>query len=154
MKKITLKISLIISIAILFASCGDMKEKTRESLNEGGEIVGKTATEIVEGIKSGVDKTLECNIELNEQLINKGIKTGKFSIENDSTGGSNNVLAIYLIFEKDFKSSLTAKVYDKKGLECGRSKINVAAKAGDARYFDFKFDKRTYIEVKSKIVVE
>ena len=154
MKKIALKISVILSIAILLASCSDMKEKTKETLNEGGEIVGKTATEIVEGIKTGVDKTLECDIEVSQQLIDKGIKTGKFSIENDSTGGSNNVLIIYLIFEKDFKGSLTAKVLDKKGLECGRSKLTITAKAGNAGFFDFKFDKRTYIEVKSKIVVE
>ena len=154
MKRIALKISVILSIAILLASCSDMKEKTKETLNEGGEIVGKTATEIVEGIKTGVDKTLECDVEVSQQLIDKGIKTGKFSIENDSTGGNNNVLIIYLIFEKDFKGSLTAKVLDKKGLEGGRSKLTITAKAGNAGFFDFKFDRRTYIEVKSKIVVE
>ncbi|MCL2154254.1 MAG: hypothetical protein FWH53_01180 [Leptospirales bacterium] len=61
---------------------------------------------------------------------------------------------IYLIFDKDFKSSVTAKVFDKSGLEIGRAKINVKGKAEEAGYFDFIFDKRSYIEVKSKIVLE
>lgn len=148
------KINLIIASLFVMAACSDVKEKAKETLNQGGEIVGKTATEIAEGIKTGVDKTLECDIQLSQQLKDKGVKTGKFSIENDSTGGSNNVLVLYLIFEKDFKNALTVKAMDKNGMETGRSKLFITAKAGDAGYFDFKFDKRTYIEVKSKIVVE
>jgi hypothetical protein len=148
------KLQLILISLMVLASCNNVKEKTKETLNEGGEIVGKTATEIVEGIKEGVDKTLECDIQLSQELKDKGIKTGKYTIENDSLGGKNNILVLYLIFEKDFNKAITVKAMDKNGLETGRSKISITAKAGNAGYFDFKFDKRTYIEVKSKIEVE
>ena len=48
----------------------------------------------------------------------------------------------------------TAKVFDKSDLEIRRSKIDVEGKADEAGYFDFVFDKRSYIEAKSKIVLE
>ena len=94
-----------------------------------------------------------CEISLSESLTDKGLSTGKFTIEN-ADGGRNNQLTIYLIFDRDFKSSVTAKAFDKNGLEIGRTKIEVEGKADEAGYFDFIFDKRSYIEVKSKISLE
>ena len=82
---------------MLLASCGKVREKAKETINKGGETVGKTATEFFEGISAGIDKN---------------------------------------------------------GLETGRAKIDIAGKADEAAYFDFVFDKRTYIEVKSKIILE
>ena len=64
------------------------------------------------------------------------------------------MLVIYLIFEKDIKDTLTAKVTDKTGVETGRTKSAIEGKAGDAGYFDFIFDKRSYIESRSKILIE
>lgn len=84
----------------------------------------------------------------------KGIRTGKFSINNLSDGGANNLLTMYLIFDKDFNSPITAKVFDKNGLEIGRAKLDIENKAENAGYYDFAFDKRTYVEVKSKIRLE
>jgi len=156
--KITMKMNLkhlisILLVLVLFASCSRVKEKAKETINKSGETVGKTATEFFEGVSEGIDKTLQCEISLSNSLIDKGLKTGKFTIEN-ADGGSNNQLTIYLIFDKDFKSLITAKAFDKHGLEVGRSKIDIEGKADGADYFDFTFDKRTYIEVKSKIVLE
>jgi hypothetical protein len=85
--------------------------------------------------------------------MDKGLRTGKFAIENSSEG-RNNQLIIYLIFDKDFKSFVTAKTFDKNGLEIGRTKIEIEGKADESGYFNFIFDKRTYIEVRSKIVLE
>jgi len=138
---------------MLLASCGKVKEKAKETINKSGETVGKTATEFFEGVAEGIDKTLQCELSLSQSLIDKGLKTGKFAIDN-ADGGRNNQLTVYLIFDKDFKSPVTAKVFDKNGLEVGRAKIDVEGKANEAGYFDFIFDKRTYIEVKSKIVLE
>lgn len=140
--------------ALMACSCGDVSEKAKETINRGGEVVGKTATEFIEGVSEGIDKTLECEIVLSPELAAKGLKTGKFSIETDSTGGHNNMLTLYIIFEKGFKEAVTVKAFDKKGLEIGRSKVLVKGKAGDATYYDFKFDRRTYVEVKSKLVIE
>jgi len=143
----------ILTVLLLLVSCGKVKEKAKETINKGGEAVGKTATEFFEGVSEGVDKTLQCELSLSQSLIDKGLKTGKFAIEN-AEGGRNNQLTIYLIFEKDFESTVTAKVFDKKGLELGRKKVDIGGKSNESGYFDFTFDKRTYIEVRSKIALE
>ena len=143
----------ILTVLLLLVSCGKVKEKAKETINKGGEAVGKTATEFFEGVSEGVDKTLQCELSLSQSLIDKGLKTGKFAIEN-AEGGRNNQLTIYLIFEKDFESTVTAKVFDKKGLELGRTKVDIGGKSNESGYFDFTFDKRTYIEVRSKIAFE
>ena len=146
-------IILILSVLMLSVSCGRIKEKAKETINKSGETVGKTTTEFFEGVSEGIDKTLQCELSLSSSLMEKGLKTGKFNIEN-SERGRNNQLTIYLIFDKDFKSLVSAKVFDKNGLEVGRAKIEIEGKTDEAGYFDFTFDKRTYIEVKSKIVLE
>ena len=143
----------ILSVLMLLVSCSRVKEKAKETINKSGEAVGKTATEFFEGVYEGVDKTLQCELSLSNVLTDKGLKTGKFAVES-ADGGRNNQLTVYLIFDKDFKSPVTAKVFDKNGLEIGRTKIDVEGKADETGYFDFVFDKRSYIEVKSKIVLE
>jgi len=75
-------------------------------------------------------------------------------IANDSSGARNNKLVLYIIFEKDFTKEIQVKVFDKANLEFGRVRAVVSGKAGEAKYFDFVFDPRTYIEVKSKITLE
>jgi hypothetical protein len=144
----------LILMSLMICACDGLKQKTKESINKGGEVVGKTATEFIEGVTEGVDKTLQCELSLSEDLLEKGLQTGKFSIESDSLGGKNNLLTLYLIFNKDFSSTIVAKVYDKNGLEIGRAKLAILGRAGDAGYYDFVFDKRTYIEVRSKITFE
>jgi len=147
--------ALVLAMLLLtLSSCDRLMNKTKETINKGGETVGKTATEFFEGVSEGIDKTLQCDVVLSQKLIDNGLTTGKFAVENDSAGGANNVLVLYIIFDKDFSGSVMAKAYDKMGLEIGRSAIDVSGKTGDAGYFDFKFDKRTYIEVKSKIIIE
>lgn len=148
------KITAIFVFAVALASCDAVNEKTKKTINEGGEVVGKTATEFIEGISEGVDKTLQCQISLTQTLIDNGLETGTFSIESDSTGGKNNMLVLYIIFNQDFSKTLAVKVFDKSGLEAGRTSVAVSGKAGEAKYYDFVFDKRTYIEAKSKLTIE
>ncbi len=143
----------ILSVLLLTASCGKVKEKAKETINKSGETAGKAATEFFEGVSEGIDKTLQCELSLSQSLTDKGLRTGKFIIDNAGTG-RNNQLTVYLIFDKNFKSPITAKVFDKNGMEVGRAKIDVEKNAGEAGYFDFVFDKRSYIEVKGKIVLE
>ncbi|MDR1602584.1 MAG: hypothetical protein LBS42_09185 [Tannerella sp.] len=150
-----MKQKIILCLFLIAAvSCGDLKEKARDSINKGGEVVGKSATEFFEGVAEGIDKSLQCELSLSEELQEKGVKTGKISINSLPEGGTNNLLTLYLIFDKDFSSSLTVKAFDKNGLEVGRSKLDIKSEAGDAGYYDFAFDRRTYIEVKSKIRIE
>jgi hypothetical protein len=146
-------IIIFLSLLTLLASCGRVKDKAKETINRSGKTVGETATEFFEGVAEGIDKTLQCELSLSESLVDKGLRTGKFSIEN-ANGGRNNQLTVYLIFEKDFKSLVSAKAFDKNGLEVGRAKIDITGIADEAGYFDFVFDKKTYIEVRSKIILE
>lgn len=141
-------------IALLGGACSDVKQKTKETINAGGEVVGKASTEFIEGVSEGVDRTLQCTIEVSQPLKDKGIKTGKFSVNNSTAGGENNMLTLYIIFDKDFDGEVWAKAFDKTDLEAGRSKLHISGKAGEAKYYDFAFDKRTYIEVKSRITIE
>lgn len=151
MKTIFLLLSLC---TLVLFSCNRVKQETKETLNKGGETVGKTATEFFEGVSQGVEKSLQCQITLSDSLAEKGLKMGTQSIRNGLTGGTNNRIVLYLIFDKDFDSELKVKAFGKDGLEIGRSKLTVSGKAGDAGYFDIEFDKRTYIEVKSTITIE
>ena len=141
----------IVFVSLMF-SCSDVKEKAKNTINKGGEVVGETATEFVEGVTEGVDRTLDNKIVLSEALRNNGVNTGKFYIDSDSLGNRNKIV-IYLITERDFNGPLTFKVIDKKGLESGRQTVKVSRKAGEASYVDVEFDKRTNIEVKSTIQI-
>lgn len=143
-----------IAIVIAITSCSHAEKRAKEVINKTGEAVGKTATEFIEGVTEGIDKTLQCEIILSQTLKDNGLQYGKFEINSDTQGGHNNILTLYIIFNKDFKGNIIAKVFDKSGIECGRTLVNVDMKAGEAKYYDFSFDKRTQVEVKSRITIE
>ena len=113
---------IFVSIIFLLVSCNRIANKTKESINKSGEVVGETATEFFEGITEGVDKTLECEILLSEQLKNKGLKTGAYNIDAQLIN-NNNKLTLYLIFNQNFSKELVAKAYNKNGLEIGRANL-------------------------------
>lgn len=148
------KTTLIFAIITLLFACNRIKEKAKDGINASGELVGKAAAEFTEGVTEGIERTLDCSINVSTDLNQKGISTGKFQISNDSLGGYNNMLSVYLIFDKNFNNDITVKITDKKGVEIGRTQRNITAKKGEAKYYDFRFDKRSQIEVKSDIVLE
>jgi len=144
----------VFALSAALFSCGRIKDKTKETINESGEVIGKAGSEFVEGVTEGVERTFDCEIALSQELKDHGLKTGKFTITSSAAGGTNNVLTLYVIFDKAFKKDVSAKVFDKTGSETGRSKLLLEGAAGDATYYDFTFDKRTVIEVRSKIIIE
>ena len=148
------KILLLLVLITLLTSCNRAKEKAKETINQTGETVGKSATEFFDGVADGVEKTLECEISLSNSLIEKGLQTGKYEIKNDVNQENDNILVLYLIFNKDFKQTLYLKAFDKKNVEIGRSKLEITGKKGDADYFEFQFNDKTDIESKSKISIE
>jgi len=140
---------LFATLLLAFTSC----ERAKKTINKTGETVGEGTSEFVNGISSGIDKTFQCELDLNPALKAKGLSTGKFKI-GDSEGSKNNVVTVYLLFDKDFSDSLSLKVVDVKGLEYGRLRTPVAGKKGEGKYIDFTFDKRTEIESRSKLVID
>ncbi|OUS00903.1 hypothetical protein A9Q86_09135 [Flavobacteriales bacterium 33_180_T64] len=139
-------IYIILLAFITILSCDRIKSKTQETINAESE----TAAEFVEGI----DKTLEVKIKLSTALEKKGLKMGKYAIEDNPLGGTDNLLRLYIIFDNDFEDILYVNVFDKKGLEAGRAKLEVKGEKGHADYFEFTFNKHIEIEFKSSIVIE
>jgi hypothetical protein len=150
MKKIVLL--LFFAVSLFAFSCNRAKQKAKDAINKTGETVGAGVSEFADGVKEGVTKTFDCRLELSKDLAASGVSTGKFSIEYDSATASK--LIVYFIFEKDFNKTVSAKVFDTENKEYGRTSLTISGKAGEAKYFDFFFDKRTDIESRSKILFE
>ena len=148
-----MKIKLIaisgISIFLLSCSSHDVKEK----INQAGDVAGQTVGEFASGVSTGIGKAFEMKVELSEELKGKGMSFGKTTVSSD-TGATDNLLTLYVIFNQDFDGSLTAKAFDVKGLEMGRTKLNVSGKKDEAKYIEFRFDKRTNIDNDSKLTIE
>jgi hypothetical protein len=140
-------------LLVVFISCDRIKNKTKETINQSGEVVGKSAAEFFEGVSEGVEVTIDCDLILSEEVINEGVSTGKYSVGRENSSNYNK-LTVYFIFEKDIKTEYTAIVDDKNGLEIGRTKLLIEGLAGETGYFDFVFDERTNIEVKSSINIK
>jgi hypothetical protein len=140
-----------LTATLLFASCSGTKDKAKELINETGQTVGKGATEFVKGVGEGIDETLQSELVVSDNLKAAGLQTGKFKVQQTAASDS---LTVYVIFNKDFKQNVTAKVYDAKGSEYGRSSLKLEARANDARYVGFAFDPHTDFESKSRFVVE
>ncbi|MDR1679090.1 MAG: hypothetical protein LBR81_04860 [Prevotellaceae bacterium] len=144
---------ILLSLAVLvFASCS--KDKINENINKTGDVAGQVVGEFASGVGSGVEKAITPKITLSDALQKQNISLGKSIIGNDSSGKVDNVLSQYFIFNTDYKGVFTAKVFNNKGLEMGRSKATVKAKKDDAFYIDFVFDKRTDIDNDSRITIE
>jgi hypothetical protein len=144
----------LLALSVCTISCDRVKKKTKETINYGGETIGEAATEFIEGVSEGVDKTLDCDLSISNQLAVKGISKGVFSIsDNWENDGTNNTLSTYLIFDKAYKGDITAIVYNKINLETGRVTINIEAEAGTADYYEFNFHEKTRIDVKSIIKI-
>ena len=152
MRKIA-KTCLILWALFVLSSCDSVRRKTKETINKGGETVGKTATEFFEGVGEGVEKTLAINIELSEDLKRKGLNTGKYIVSNGQSG-QDNLLTVYIIFNDDLSDTLMVKAYDKSGMEIGRLKRAISGKKDDASYFEFEFDRWTNLESKGKVTIE
>jgi hypothetical protein len=127
--------------------------EAKEKINRAGDMAGETVGEFVSGVSSGVSKAFDVKVSLPEGLAQRGLAFGKVTVSSDSVG-TDNLLTLYVIFEKDFKGNLIAKVYDDKQLEMGRVRVDLRGKAGEARFVEFHFDRRTNIDNDSRIVVE
>jgi hypothetical protein len=153
MSKISGMKCLFVIIAVALASCNSFKEKSKNTINKAGEVVGKAGSEFADGMKKGVEKTFANPIELAADLKAKGLQTGKIIITStDST--TDNIVSAYLIFNGDMNQSLTMKLFTDAGQEFGRVSQPIKAAKGEARYVDFVFDKRTNIDGKGKITLE
>lgn len=139
-----------LSILSLIA-CNKIEQKAKQVANKTGEVAGETASEFVEGVGDGIDKTMKCQITVDSILSAKGISFGKHSIESKSTG-TDNRLSIYLIFDQDFEGEIRAAAFNEDGDEIGRSKLALSSVAGEAEYYDFNFNDATNLDAKCSVI--
>lgn len=140
-------------LAVMLFSCNKIRNKTKETINQGGEAVGETATEFIEGVGTGIEKTLSLTIEVSDTLAKQGLRTGKYYV-NSSENGVEHILNLYVIFDQDLKKNIIVKAFDKDGLEMGRVTSEIQGKKNDAVYVELKFDPHTNLENKGKITIE
>ncbi|HEY8896243.1 MAG TPA: hypothetical protein VIM79_15555 [Niastella sp.] len=144
---------LIVSLALFAASCNWAKEKTKQTVNKTGEVIGKAGSEFADGVSKGVEKTFENDVKISEQLTKQGLQTGKILI-NSTDSTTDNILTAYLIFNDNITREVIVKVFSPAGKEYGRARQMVKGQKGEARYVDFVFDKRTNIDGKGTIQFE
>jgi len=143
----------ILVIAVAFGMTACSSSSIKDKINKTGDVAGQVAGEFMEGASKGVVKAFDVKVDLSPTLMEKGIQFGKATVSSD-TVGTDNLLVLYVIFNKDFDGSLTAKAFDDQSLEMGRVTIPVTGKKNDAMFIEFHFDKRTNIDSKNKLSVE
>lgn len=133
----------------LFA-CGRVADGTRDALNKGGEIAGTAATEVIEGVATGVEKTWALDVRLSDGLKSRGLGMGKSTVES-GIGGNDNRLIIYLTADSAFSDTINAVAVDQEGVEMGRAWTFVHLSRNGADYFELVFQDRTDLERKSRV---
>ncbi len=137
---------------LALCACGRMAEGTKDALNKGGELAGSAATEVIEGVTTGVEDTWSVDVVLAEELRTRGLAVGKTQVESDSAGMDNRLI-IYLSSERAFADTLHATAVDEDGREMGRSNLVLNLSAGSADYHTLIFQARTDLERKSRVEI-
>ena len=141
-------------IAVWFlAGCGRVAEGTKSVLNKGGELAGTAATEVAEGVATGMEKTWSIDVRLSPELQHRGLSLGKTMVEADSVGTAN-VLVLYVIAAQGFSGPVTAVAIDKEGREYGRASTELQLTTNGANYFTLRFQSRTDLERKTRIELQ
>jgi hypothetical protein len=146
------KFTILCCCTLLLASC-NWKDKAKQAVNKTGEIAARAGSELADGMAKGVEKTFQNEVTITPALQQAGLSHGKILI-NSSDSGTDNIISAYLIFGSAFDRTVTVRVLDEQGLEYGRASLQLKGLAGQARYEDFIFDKRTHIQSKSKLSFE
>lgn len=141
----------VVAVVIHASACST--EKIKDKINKTGDVAGQAVGEFTSGVTSGIEKSIEPKVILSDVLKNSGISFGKILVSGDSTE-TDNVLTIYVIFDQDFKGTLTAKAFDNKKREMGRVKKQVVGKKDETQYIDFHFDRRADIDNDSELLID
>jgi len=146
------KLSFLILVSCMAFGCSP--NKIKENINKTGDVAGQAIGEFTSGVTTGVKKVIDTHVELSDVLKSNGITFGKIIVTSDSSVENENVLIVYMIFNKDYKGTMIAKAFDNKNLEMGRVKLDVEGKKDEAKYIEFHFDPRTDIDSDSKLTME
>jgi hypothetical protein len=140
-------------VAVVLAGCGRAKEGAKDLLNGGGQLAGKAATEMVEGVATGVEHTWKADVRLSDALRKEGLALGVVQVESDPAG-RNNRMEIYLTSTSAFHDTLRVVAFDRDSLEMGRASLPLALKPGSGDYYEVRFPDRTDLGRKGHVVIE
>ncbi|HMC97910.1 MAG TPA: hypothetical protein VKG92_09660 [Flavobacteriales bacterium] len=143
----------LIASCVGLCSCDRVGEKAKDALNKGGELAGSAATEVIEGVATGVEETWSVDVHLSDDLRAKGLAIGRTQVENDSSGRDNR-LVVYLSAASAITDTLTATAFDQDGVEMGRARLPLQLVAGSADYHTIVFQSRTDLERKSRVEIQ
>lgn len=133
-------------------SCTCAGEQAKRALNKGGELAGAAATEVVEGLATGAEKSWKVDISMTPELGSEGLIMGKTRVERCESG-RENVVVVWLASEQGFADTLTAIAYDKEGLEMGRARLGVVIAPGMGDYHSIVFQEQTDLERKGRVLL-
>lgn len=143
---------LILASVGLFTACDRATEEAKEALNKGGELAGKAAGEVIEGVKTGVEDTWSVRVRLSPELQQRGLGLGTTRVESDSLG-NDNLLVVYLTAEQALSDTLRVFAFDKDSLEMGRSDLPLSVNAGSGTFHEVRFPARTDLERKCTVYI-
>ncbi len=143
---------LALVVVTLFSGCNWAEDRTKRVLNKGGELAGSAATEVIEGVTTGVERSWDVRVELSPELAGRGLAVGKTTLEADSTGRYNRIV-VYLSAAQEFTDTLTAIAMDQNALEMGRTRVPVSRGADSGDHILIQFQQYTDLERKSRVVL-
>lgn len=143
---------ILLSAAGTLSACNWAGEKTKNALNKGGELAGSAATEVIEGVTTGVENSWRVDVQLSEALKGRGLKLGKTMLESD-TNGRDNRLIVYFSSDTAFTDTLTAVAFDQDGSEMGRTQAVLALPVNGGDFTILQFQAFTDLERKSRVEV-
>lgn len=145
-------LSALLLLISLSTACEWAGRRTKEVLNKGGELAGSAATEVVEGVTTGVERTWKVDVQLSGTLQERGLVLGKTMVSSDHEGRNNN-LVVYLSTERTFRDTLSAIAYDKDGSEMGRARLFLDMPAHTGEYHELAFQRLADLERKSRVII-
>lgn len=137
---------------MLTSSCDWAGNKTKQALNKGGELAGSAATEVLEGVTTGVERTWKVDVQLSDELLEQGLILGKTQVMSDEQGRDNR-LVLYLSTERGYEDTVSAIALDKDGLEMGRTQLVIQANPNTGDHYELRFQDRTDLERKSRVLI-
>lgn len=143
---------LLLCAILLLGGCDWAGKKTKQALNKGGELAGSAATEVIEGVTTGVERTWKVDVRLSSDLQDRGLILGKTQVMGDEQGRDNR-LVVYLSTEQGLSDTLSAIAFDKDGLEMGRTQLVLEAAANTGDHYELQFQERTDLERKSRVEI-
>jgi hypothetical protein len=134
---------LALLVAVALTACGRKDESLAKS---AGSKVGEALTNFGSGVGAGIDAARSVPVELTSELAERGLTR---TVSKWEKGG----LCVYVIARDTVASKVMAKALNKDGDEIGRSKIELALDADDAKYVTFTFPPEMDAQLVTRYVI-